>query len=154
VQATGRLAAACAALLCAGCSGVALQTAPHGRFAALTTRTGPALGYQIEGAPRTVGVEAVVLSQHFLWIPTRTDPPTLAEAVEEALYRGNGDLLVDVEVDRLFFSVPLIYGQEGWRVRGDVVRTRRPEDPSSSPDPSLPDRPGSQPPSAIPGATP
>ncbi|MEB2346287.1 MAG: hypothetical protein OZ948_16295 [Deltaproteobacteria bacterium] len=118
----GRALAGLALGLLAG-AGCALETVPHGRFAALTTRTAPVLGYQIDEASRTRDVEAVVLSQHFLWVPTRTDPPTLAEAVEQALRRGNGDLLVDVEVDRLFFAVPLLYGQEGWRVRGDVVRT-------------------------------
>jgi len=127
-------------LLLAG-AGCALQTVPHGRFAALTTRPAPSLGFQVEGAQRMRDVEAVVLSQHILWIPTRTDPPTLAEAVEEALRRGNGDVLVDVEVDRLFFAVPLLYGQEGWRVRGDVIRSRAldrevgPAAPSAAPAP-------------------
>jgi hypothetical protein len=110
-------------LAAAACAGCALQTTPHGRFAALSTRQAPALGYQqLDGAPRTRDVEAVVLSQHFLWVPTETSPPRLEDAVEEALRRGNGDLLVDVEVDRIFFAVPLIYAQEGWRVRGDVIR--------------------------------
>lgn len=112
------------ALLLLAAAGCAMQTVPHGRFASLTTRPAPSLGFQVEGAQRTRDVEAVVLSQHFLWIPTRTDPPTLAEAVEQALRRGNGDLLLDAEVDRLFFAIPLLYGQEGWRVRGDVVRSR------------------------------
>jgi hypothetical protein len=146
VRPLGTLAAA--ALLAA--SGCALQTVPHGRFAALTTRPAPSLGYQVDEAARTRDVEAVVLSQHFLWIPTRTDPPTLAEAVEKALHRGNGDLLVDVEVDRLFFAVPLLYAQEGWRVRGDVVRSQpRAEDEPAPPSPAADDpfaAPGSAPP--------
>ena len=132
------LAAAFAAAFVA--TGCALQTVPHGRFAALTTRPAPSLGFQLEdGGARARDVEAVGLSQHFLWVPTRTDPPTPAEAVEEALRRGNGDLLLDVEVDRIFFAVPLLYGQEGWRVRGDVVRSRQrddepaPEAPSADP---------------------
>jgi hypothetical protein len=150
----GTLATTAAAVIVLASAGCALQTTPHGRFAALTTRTAPALGYQLDAAPRTRDVEAVVLSQHFLWVPTRTDPPTLEEAVEEALHRGNGDLLVDVEVDRLFFAIPLFYAQEGWRVRGDVVRTRRrepPPDPAAAP-PS--DRPGSADPFGGPGSTP
>lgn len=135
------LAVLAAALLAT--TGCALQTVPHGRFAALTTRPAPSLGFQVEGLPRTRDVEAVVLSQHFLWVPTRTDPPTLAEAVEEALRRGNGDLLLDVEVDRIFFAVPLLYGQEGWRVRGDVVRSRalRPEEAAEAPPAPPPDDP-------------
>jgi hypothetical protein len=93
----------------------------------------PALGFQVEGAPRTPDIEVVLLSQTFLWVPTRTDPPTLEDAIEEALRRGRGDLLVDVEVDRLFFAFPLLYGQEGWRVRGDVVRTRSTADENPEP---------------------
>lgn len=120
-----RLAAAGLATLAA--SGCAIQTVPHGRFAALSTRVAPVLGFQLDGLPRTRNVEAVVLSQHFLWVPTKTSPPLLEQAVEEALRRGDGDLLLDVEVDRIFFAIPLIYAQEGWRVRGDVVRTRVPE---------------------------
>jgi hypothetical protein len=144
VRPLGILAAAAALLAASGC---ALQTVPHGRFAALTTRPAPSLGFQTEGAPRTRGVEAVVLSQHFLWVPTRTDPPTLAEAVEQALHRGNGDVLVDVEVDRLFFAIPLIYAQEGWRVRGDVIRSRPPEETPEAP-------PAETDPFAAPGSTP
>jgi len=113
-----------AASLVAAASGCALQTVPHGRFAALSTQPAPVLGFQMDGAPITRDVEVVVLSQTFLWIPTRTDPPTLAEAIAEALRRGNGNLLVDAEIDRLFFAVPLFYAQEGWRVRGDVMRSR------------------------------
>ena len=124
--------AACAGLTAALLSGCALQTVPHGRFAALSTRHVPVLGFQMEGAPRTRNVEAVVLSQMFLWVPTRTGPPTLAEAIEEVLRRGNGDVIVDAEVDRLFFAIPLLYAQEGWRVRGDVVRSREYETESSS----------------------
>ena len=119
------------ASLVAAASGCALQTVPHGRFAALSTQSAPVLGFQMDGAPITRDVEVVVLSQTFLWIPTRTDPPTLEEAVAEALRRGNGNLLVDAEIDRLFFAVPLFYAQEGWRVRGDVMRSRPAVDETS-----------------------
>jgi hypothetical protein len=123
-----------AASLVAVASGCALQAAPHGRFAALSTQASPVLGFQVEGAQITRDVEVVVLSQTFLWVPTRTDPPTLEEAIAEALRRGNGNLLVDVEVDRLFFAIPLLYAQEGWRVRGDVVRSRPAADETPIPD--------------------
>lgn len=146
-----RLAAAGLATLAA--SGCAIQTVPHGRFAALSTRVAPALGYQMDGAARTRHVEAVVLSQHFLWVPTKTSPPLLEQAVEEALRRGDGDLLVDVEVDRIFFAIPLLYAQEGWRVRGDVVRTRASgaatePAPASLLEPAPPARESAEPPPA------
>ena len=138
-------------VLLVAAAGCALQTTPHGRFAALTTRPAPALGYRaLEDAPRSPNVEAVVWSQHFLWIPTRSEPPTLADAVEKALQRGAGDVLLDAEVDRLFWAIPLIYAQEGWRVRGDVVRTR-PDDEAEPAGSDAP--PGSVPPGAGPPDT-
>lgn len=140
---TLRPLAALLAVALAATTGCALQTVPHGRFAALTTRPAPSLGFRIEdGGARVRDVEAVVLSQHFLWMPTRTDPPTVEEAVEEALRRGNGDLLLDVEVDRIFFAIPFVYGQEGWRVRGDVVRSRAREDQT---EPGVGAEPGANP---------
>jgi hypothetical protein len=134
-RAASWIAAASLAIAGPGC---ALQTVPHGRFAALSTQTAPVLGYQLDGAQITRDIEVVMLSQTFLWIPTRTDPPTLEETVAEALRRGNGNLLVDAEVDRLFFAVPLLYGQEGWRVRGDVVRSRPASDAEPEPAESFP----------------
>ena len=46
--------------------------------------------------------------------------------MDGALRRGAGNLLVDVEVDHWWVFVPFLYGQEGWRVRGDVVRSQEP----------------------------
>lgn len=134
------VAGAAAVAMLAGC---ALPIRSHGHFAALSTRSAPVLGFQLDDAQRTRDVEVVVLSQTFLWIPTRTDPPTLEEAVQEVLRRGNGDLVVDAEVDRLFFAIPLLYAQEGWRVRGDVIRSRPRADETPEPDPD-PD-PGADP---------
>jgi hypothetical protein len=94
------------------------------RFAALSSDPVPTLGYPREGASRVSDVAAEVRSHVILWIPTNTRPPTLQDAVEGALRRGGGNLLVDATVERWWVWVPLLYGQEGWRVRGDVVRTR------------------------------
>lgn len=92
-------------------------------FAAISTVQAPLFGYQVEGAPRTLGVEVEIRAHTILWVPTRTDPPTLEEAVSEALRRGRGNLLVNAVVDHWWWYVPPFYGQEGWRVVGDVVRT-------------------------------
>lgn len=95
------------------------------RFAALSSEAFPALGYA-EGATETVPDVAVTVRSHtILWIPTNTRAPTLQDAVDRALARGGGDLLVDAEVERWWVFVPFLYGQEGWRVRGDVLRVRR-----------------------------
>lgn len=110
-------------------TGVALLLAGAGcatermRFAALSSEPVPALGYPIEGSRRVPDVASEVRSHTILWIPTNTDAPTLQDAVDGALRRGGGNLLIDVDVEHWWVFVPFLYGQEGWRVRGDVVRS-------------------------------
>lgn len=93
------------------------------RFAALSSVPVPTLGYPKEHARIVPGVAATVRSHMIFWIPTNTRTPTLQDAVDAALKRGGGDLLVDAEVEHWWLIVPFLYGQEGWTVRGDVVRS-------------------------------
>ena len=100
--------------------------ATHSHFEALSTERVPFLGYQLEGARRVPDVAAEVRTQTIFWIPTNTKPPTLQDAVDAALKRGGGNVLVDVDVEHWWVFVPFLYGQEGWRVQGDVVRAADP----------------------------
>jgi hypothetical protein len=91
-------------------------------FSALSTQNAPVIGYQIAGAPRVDGIEAEALVQFILWIPTNVESPTLQQVVDQALFRGNGNLITGASVEHWWWVVPFVYGQEGWRVRGAVVR--------------------------------
>ena len=91
------------------------------RFHALSTNRVPQWGWNLNERVRVKEVEATVVAHHFLWIPTRPQPPTLQEAIEDALAKGVGDVIVDAVVDHWSWHIPFFYGQEGWRVRGDVV---------------------------------
>lgn len=117
------LASAAIVLLLVASAGCATE---HFRFAALSSQQVPALGYPLEGASVVPDVASEVRAQTILWIPTNTDAPTLQAAIDGALRRGGGNLMVDVEVDHWWVFVPFLYGQEGWRVRGDVVRSHEP----------------------------
>ncbi|HTY19042.1 MAG TPA: hypothetical protein VMH82_15035 [Myxococcota bacterium] len=101
---------------------VDMPPGPH--IAAISTENPPAIGFQTQGAPRVQGVEGESEAHTYLWVPTRTMSPTLQEAVEKTLARGDGDLITDAQIDHWWWYVPFIYGSEGWRVRGDVLRTR------------------------------
>lgn len=50
-------------------------------------------------------------------------PPTLKEALDRGLEQGGGDVMTDVRVDYWSWTM-LLYGQEGWSVKGTVVKTR------------------------------
>jgi hypothetical protein len=116
--ALARLAAALLAVAASGCA-----TTQRTYFSVLASEPVPALGYPAEGARRVPDVAAEVRNHIILWIPTNTRRPTMQEAVDGALARGGGNLLVDAEVEHWWVLVPFLYGQEGWRVRGDVVRS-------------------------------
>jgi hypothetical protein len=116
-----RCAAIALALASAGCA------TEHLRFAALSSEPVPTLGYPKERLRRVTNVSATVSSQLVLWIPTNTRTPTLQDAVDAALERGAGKLMVDAEVTHWWILVPFLYGQEGWTVQGDVVRDVPPE---------------------------
>jgi hypothetical protein len=116
-----RLLCVAASVASAGCA------TTHTRFNALSTQQVPFIGYEFEGARRTPDVVAEVMTQTILWIPTSTASPTLQDAVDAVLKRGGGNVIVDAEVDHWWVFVPFLYGQEGWRVRGDVIQTRNPE---------------------------
>lgn len=110
-------------LLLAIAAATGCTTTYHTRFAALSTEQVPFIGYQLEGARRTPDVVAEVMTQTILWIPTNTASPTLQDAIGAALKRGDGNVIVDAEVEHWWVFVPFLYGQEGWRVRGDVIRS-------------------------------
>lgn len=127
------LVALLAAGLCAGCATGRSVSAPG--FAHLSTE--PLLRTRtLEEVPVARGVEVRVMTHVFLWVPTRPSAATLEEAVEQALRRGDGDMLVNASVRRVAWYVPPFYGREGWVVRGDVVRLR---EPAPTPEPALDD---------------
>ena len=112
-------------LFCAGMLAAATGCATHTiRFDAISTQQVPHLGYRVEGARHTFDVVAEVRTHTIFWIPTNTHSPTLQDAIDAALRRGEGNVIVDAEVEHWWVFVPFLYGQEGWRVRGDVVRTQ------------------------------
>lgn len=41
------------------------------------------------------------------------------------LQKGGGDVMTDAVVTSWFWYIPYVYGQAGWEVKGDVVKTRR-----------------------------
>lgn len=106
----------------------------------------------------TPDVEVRRVSHVIFWVPTDGQPPTLEEAVGEALERGRGDVLLNATVERVAWYVPIVYGEYGWIVRGDVVRLRdsRPHrfdlplesdaDEPASPAPEPHERPADAPP--------
>lgn len=77
-------------------------------------------GVNLNKAPTTHHVTGQSKKFVFLFIPLGT--PHLGDAIDDALVKGNGDVLTDVTVHRTGWW--FLVGQIGWEVTGDVVRTR------------------------------
>ena len=117
-------AVACVVVVAALALGCATRTTSH--FAALSTERVPFINYET-GDRRVPDVAAEIVTHQIFWIPTNTRTPTLEATVDAALQRGGGNVIEDAEVEYWWVWVPFLYGQEGWRVRGDVVRRKEPE---------------------------
>jgi hypothetical protein len=117
---------AAAALLAAAFLGAGCAAAPVAPALVLDSQAFPK-DAEVAGVARDV--EARVVNHFIFWVPTRTLGPSLSEAVAEALERGNGHVLTNARVERIAWYVPLLYGEYGWLVRGDVVRLRKPPPP-------------------------
>jgi hypothetical protein len=138
-----------ASVLVAGCA-----TPPSEPLRALAADPRLLVGDVPDAASVVREVEVRVVSHLIFWVPTDGQPPTLEQAVGEALARGRGDVLLNATVDRVAWYVPLVYGEYGWVVRGDVVRLRDrrppgldegPEEDPVLPEPVPHERPASAP---------
>lgn len=51
--------------------------------------------------------------------------PTLDGALDNAFSKADGDVITDAVVESWEWTIPFLLSGQGWRVRGDVVKTRR-----------------------------
>lgn len=110
--------AATAALTLCGC------ITHHGDFTVASTKLVRLNEFELDKADRVKGIEGEDIAHTIVFVPTKANP-TLKTAMDNALDNGRGDVMTDVTIDFIDFYIPFIYGQCGWIVKGDVVKTRR-----------------------------
>jgi hypothetical protein len=98
-------------------------TVHHGDFPVISNKLVNTANFKLGQAERVKGVEGRDVSHIILFIPT-SGPVTLEAAVDDALEKGGGDVITDAVVHSWAWYIPYIYGQSGWSVKGDVVKTR------------------------------
>lgn len=105
-------------LLLSGC------TVRHGDFTVLSNKLVSTKEFDLSKADRVKGVTGADVAHIIFFIPTKGDV-SLKGALDDAFRKGNGDVMTDAVVYYWFWWIPYIYGQVGWEVTGDVVKTRR-----------------------------
>lgn len=96
----------------------------HGDFTVLSSKLIRLSDFELEKVNRVKGVEGKSTAQIIFVIPTAGDP-SLEDAIDEALEKGNGDVMTDAVIYSWGWYIPYIYGSFGWRVKGDVIKTRK-----------------------------
>lgn len=96
----------------------------HGHFTVASNKVFRLSQFEMEKANRAKGVEGESVQHIVILIPIGTQP-TIEGALDEAMLKGNGDVMTDVDMNAWFFYIPYVYGQAGWSVKGDVVKTRK-----------------------------
>lgn len=95
----------------------------QGDFTVLSDKLIDAQNFDLSNAQKTRHVEGKDTSHIIVFIPTK-GAGSLEDAISDALAKGDGDVLIDATVYSYYWYIPYIYGQQGWRVEGDVVKTR------------------------------
>ena len=96
----------------------------HGDFTVLSNKLVRTADFELSKADRSRDVRGSDVAHIIVFIPTKGNV-TLEAAIDDALRKGRGDVMTDAVVHYWSWYIPYIYGQTGWEVVGDVVKTRR-----------------------------
>ncbi|MDY0270035.1 hypothetical protein [Trichloromonas sp.] len=99
-------------------------TVRHGDFTVISNKLTRLSEFEVDKANRVKNVTGKDVQHIIIFIPTG-GPPTVEAAVDDALEKGDGDLMTDAVIHCWNWYIPYIYGQVGWSVKGDVVKTRK-----------------------------
>ncbi len=113
-----------ASLVLVGLLGLSSCVVRHGDFTVLSNKLVRLSDFELDKAERERDVIGTDTQHIIIFIPTQSQA-LLEEAIDDALDKGNGDVLTDAVVEFESWYIPYIYGKTQWRVTGDVVRTRR-----------------------------
>ncbi|MFQ5514497.1 MAG: hypothetical protein ACE5FG_08645 [Myxococcota bacterium] len=95
----------------------------HGDFTVMSNKVVRLSGFELDKADRVKGIVGKDVQHVIIFFPIG-GVPTLEGALDDAFEKGGGDVLTDAVVKSWYWYIPYVYGQSGWSVKGDVVKTR------------------------------
>ncbi len=111
-------------LFCLSAVSLSACTVRHGDFTVISNKLIRTADFELSKADRRRGIVGQDKAHIIILIPTKAQV-TLEGAIDDALRKGNGDVMTDAVVEFTSWYIPYIYGQTSWRVTGDVIKTRR-----------------------------
>ncbi len=97
-------------------------TVNHGDFTVLSNKIVSTQNFDIEKSQRIRNVEGVDMAHMIILFPTGA--PKVEEALNNAFQKTDTDVMTDVTIKSWFWWIPYIYGNMGWKVTGDAIKTR------------------------------
>jgi len=98
------------------------MTYNHGDFTILSNKIVNTKDFDIGQAKRIRNVEGEDKVSIIIAFPTGV--PSLSEALNNAFEKTDADIMTDVNVKSWSWYLPYIYGETGWRITGDAIKTR------------------------------
>lgn len=95
-------------------------TVTHGTFTVMSNKIVDVNNFEL--SKRTKNVQGDDTQHIFIFV--QTGIPSITNALNNALEKSNADVMTDVTVKSWGWYIPYIYGQFGWEVSGDAVKTR------------------------------
>ena len=96
----------------------------HGDFSVISNKLIRVSALELDKPGRVKGVTGKDVRHIIVLFPTG-GLPTLEGALDDAFEKGGGDVMTDAVIKSWSWYIPYVYGQDGWGVTGDVVKTRR-----------------------------
>jgi hypothetical protein len=96
----------------------------HGTFTVASNKIVDLNNFDANGTRKMKNVIGEDKAHIISFIPVGSMNPNVGEAMNDAFRKTDTDLMTDVTVKSWFFYIPYIYGQIGWKVQGDAVKTR------------------------------
>lgn len=95
----------------------------HGNYTVMSNKIVDVNSFDLDKSDRVKNVKGQDVSHIIFFFPTKSNP-NLSDALNDAFRKADGDVMTDVTVYSWGWWIPYIYGQSGWTVEGDVVKTR------------------------------
>ena len=111
------------------CLGIAMTTLSgcvvrHGDFSVASNKLIRLSEFELGKANRVKGVVGKDVQHNIVGVSVG-NVPSIEGAMDDAFAKSDGDVMTDVVIKSWHWQIFNLYGQSGWSVEGDVVKTRR-----------------------------